>query len=347
MIGEHGKMHEGRTAAVDRLREALESLSRHHPDLFYELFWRGSEVRPQLCLSTLEAQGFVVQSSNGLRAAVQIWSGEGIFIVTDRPDYRPLDRVFPIFSDESLFLGRCAVPTKSKWALDVGTGSGILAVQAARSGAKVVGVDINQRALRMARLNSALNGLSDEVQFIRGDTLQAVRPHDGFDLIVANPPFVPLPPHCPFHVAGDGGVDGTQVIRKILQGAGAALSRDGALVMSALSLEREGRPYVQELASQLLPPTVETMRISIYGGSVSLEEFCAVFNRWDTNHSWTRHLERRGFDSVGYYVFVAARDEVRQRLEGIGPEPPEVTVFSGTWAGRFGRYEYWLARTGV
>jgi release factor glutamine methyltransferase len=80
-------------------------------------------------------------------------------------------------------------PLGGKSVLDLCTGSGLLAVVAARNGASpVVAVDVSRRALWSAWLNAALNGV--EVQTARGDLFGAVRGRQ-FDLIVSNPPYLP------------------------------------------------------------------------------------------------------------------------------------------------------------
>ena len=69
--------------------------------------------------------------------------------------------------------------------LDVGTGSGILSIAAARLGAKgIVAVDIDPDAVRVARENVEHNGLSDAIQVRKGDLLQGLSQQ--FDFAVAN-----------------------------------------------------------------------------------------------------------------------------------------------------------------
>ncbi len=71
--------------------------------------------------------------------------------------------------------------------LDMGTGSGVSALLAARRGAEVVAVDVNPHAVACARSNAKRNGLTDRITFLTGDVFEAV---DGtFDLIVFDPPF--------------------------------------------------------------------------------------------------------------------------------------------------------------
>ena len=71
--------------------------------------------------------------------------------------------------------------------LDMGTGTGIIAIWAAKKGAKVVGVDVNPKAVEVAEANAEKEGV--EAEFKVSDLFQNV---DGkFDLIVFNPPYLP------------------------------------------------------------------------------------------------------------------------------------------------------------
>ena len=72
---------------------------------------------------------------------------------------------------------------------DIGTGTGILALAAARSGAaSVMAIDINPRAARAASDNAHLNGLGPLVTSVCADLFSSVRPGTQFDVIVSNPP---------------------------------------------------------------------------------------------------------------------------------------------------------------
>uniref|UniRef100_UPI003FD76256 N5-glutamine methyltransferase family protein n=1 Tax=Alistipes putredinis TaxID=28117 RepID=UPI003FD76256 len=77
--------------------------------------------------------------------------------------------------------------------LDVGTGSGCIAVTLARliPGARVTAVDISEKALSIARENA--RRLDAEVDFRQGDALGELFPgqREQFDLIVSNPPYIP------------------------------------------------------------------------------------------------------------------------------------------------------------
>ncbi|HEV3391912.1 MAG TPA: peptide chain release factor N(5)-glutamine methyltransferase [Chthoniobacterales bacterium] len=76
--------------------------------------------------------------------------------------------------------------------VDVGTGSGIIALSLARQfpETKVLAIDISDDALALARENAARLGLDERVQFRKGDVLENL--DERFDLIVANLPYIPM-----------------------------------------------------------------------------------------------------------------------------------------------------------
>ncbi|HEV2270703.1 MAG TPA: methyltransferase [Steroidobacteraceae bacterium] len=73
--------------------------------------------------------------------------------------------------------------------LDMGTGSGVCAVFAARHARRVVAVDINASAVRCARINTLLNRADDTVDVRHGDLFDPVA-GERFDLVLFNPPFL-------------------------------------------------------------------------------------------------------------------------------------------------------------
>lgn len=82
-----------------------------------------------------------------------------------------------------------------KHVADIGTGSGIIALAAARAGAaSVVAVDINPNAARAASENARANGLGDRVSGICSNLLSTFPPRPLFDVILSNPPWFPGEP---------------------------------------------------------------------------------------------------------------------------------------------------------
>ncbi len=72
--------------------------------------------------------------------------------------------------------------------LDLGTGSGICAVFAARNGAQVVATDINPEAVRCAQINALANHLEQRIETRLGDLFAPTR-EECFDVILFNPPY--------------------------------------------------------------------------------------------------------------------------------------------------------------
>jgi release factor glutamine methyltransferase len=74
--------------------------------------------------------------------------------------------------------------------VDVGTGSGCIAISLKKSQNQltVIATDIDERALKVAKKNARLHGLSDQIQFIKSDLLKNVRAKP--DIIVANLPYI-------------------------------------------------------------------------------------------------------------------------------------------------------------
>ena len=74
--------------------------------------------------------------------------------------------------------------------IDIGTGSGCIAISLAKSlsNAKVTAVDVSAKALQVARRNAELNGVT--INFLQQDILQTTTLPDTYDIIISNPPYV-------------------------------------------------------------------------------------------------------------------------------------------------------------
>jgi release factor glutamine methyltransferase len=122
--------------------------------------------------------------------------------------------------------------------VDVGTGTGCLAVALAREyrEAKVAAIDISDAALAVARRNASRNRVDDRIAFVRGNLLDAVRGR--VDVIVSNPPYVPstvaLAPESVNYepaIALYAGADGLAVLERLIRAARARVVDDGLFVV--------------------------------------------------------------------------------------------------------------------
>jgi len=130
----------------------------------------------------------------------------------------------------------------SPWILEIGTGSGAVAVSILQehSDARVLATDINPLALKTASLNAQNAQLSRSFDCAALDLFSAIRPGAGFDVICSNPPYIPsgtvplLEPEITEYEplsALDGGVDGLVVIRELAAQARNYLKPKGALIL--------------------------------------------------------------------------------------------------------------------
>ncbi len=125
---------------------------------------------------------------------------------------------------------------------DVGTGSGILAVCAAKHvpACRVTAIDISAAALKVARTNAQQHNAADRIEFIEGDLLSALPDDRRFDFVISNPPYVSesefaalareVKDHEP-RGALVAGPTGTEVIARLIPQAADRLRDGGWLIL--------------------------------------------------------------------------------------------------------------------
>jgi HemK-related putative methylase len=137
-------------------------------------------------------------------------------------------------------LGRIEIPPQFR-VLDMGTGSGIAALAAARHGARVVAVDINPDAVRCARINVLMNRLEERVDVRQGDLFAPVE-GERFDLVLFNPPFYIGAPRD----AADRAWRSIDVPERFASGLGDHLAPGGCALLM-LSSDGVGERFLQRL----------------------------------------------------------------------------------------------------
>ena len=169
--------------------------------------------------------------------------------------------------------------------LELGTGSGAIAVAAAQGGARAVTVvDVSRRALATAWLNARLNGV--RVAARRGDLFEPVADRR-FDIVVSNPPYLPgsTIPKRGAQRALEGGTDGRALIERICADVGHHL-RPGGIVLLVHSSVNDVPRTLHALEQGGLPADVVARQRGPTGPLLSArmpdldeEEICVVRGR--------------------------------------------------------------------
>lgn len=142
--------------------------------------------------------------------------------------------------------------------LDLGVGSGIIAISLALevSMATVVALDLSLAALRVAQANAARHGVADRLTLLNSNWGEALGEGAGFDLVVANPPYVArkIAPSLQPELAAEppmalyGGDDGRQDIDRIMRDVSRLLCPGGLFLME-IGYDQGG--YVCEIMTSL------------------------------------------------------------------------------------------------
>ena len=128
---------------------------------------------------------------------------------------------------------------------DVGTGSGILAVCAAKyvPSARVTAIDVSPAALGVARRNAEKHGVADRISFVESNLFTAIPADAQFDVILSNPPYISTAEMAELpadvkdyepHLALAAGEHGTDVIAPLIAQSTARL-RPGGLLLIEIS----------------------------------------------------------------------------------------------------------------
>lgn len=176
-------------------------------------------------LDSLLAADLIESDGAGVRRRVSLHAAEGLIIAGDPLARHGTSDFVAALSPASRTVARLAVGRAHASVLDVGTGSGALALQAASWAARVVGVDINPRALYYARLNEQLNGLQN-VSWAQGDWFEPVR-GQRFDVVLANPPCAVSPEGTYMYRDGADAVNRDELSRRTVRQSAEHLTERG------------------------------------------------------------------------------------------------------------------------
>jgi hypothetical protein len=264
--------------------------------------------------SGLWAAGLLVQDSEAVHGAARIVPHDELLIASDhaaaaegRPDH------VPGVHRPSVALAHLTVRSSGGRALDLCTGNGIQAILLAAHAEHVVGTDVNERALRYAAFNAALNGVRN-VETRHGNLFEPVE-REQFDLIVANPPYVVSPESA--YLFRDSGLAGDSVSEHVVRGVPPLLTAGAfasMLISWALDPDDPAKRPRSWLAGAhcdgflLHTSTDDPLETATSWNRELLdrpEEYAAALDRWLDYH------RRLGIEQLGYACLV-----LRKRGDG-------------------------------
>lgn len=208
-------------------------------------------------------------------------------------------------SPASTSLAQLTIRDEVGSSLDLGTGCGVQALHLATHSGRVVATDVNERALRIARLNAALNGVGN-VDVRAGSFFEPVA-GERFELIATNPPFVISPATGERLVYRDSGLPGDRAVEHIVRTAPEHLTDGGWCQVLANWVVSRDVPWDERLGGWLgedvdaLTVQREVMDpaayVELWLKDAGLHGAADYLERYDTWLSW---MDDQGIEGVGF-----------------------------------------------
>jgi SAM-dependent methyltransferase len=239
------------------IEDALDALIRLFTDCLYVDAPTLRRFLPPGAIETLSALNLLVREVDRpelLYGPSPIYPVGAVLTVCDR-GYSPagvkctppVDTVYPAVLDNTLKFADWLPMQPCEALLDIGTGTGVAALVTAPIARHVWATDIAARSVHFAEFNSRLAGF-DNISVVEGDLYAPVEGLT-FDRIVTHPPYVPAK-RSKF-IFREGGEDGEQIIRAIIEGLPRYLRPNGRFFSMVLASDREGEPFEMRIRKWL------------------------------------------------------------------------------------------------
>ncbi len=217
----------------------------------------------------------------------------GPFLLAHDPeanDGPPRPDIVPGISSTTMACASMLVRPPATRALDLGTGSGYLALLAAAHCRQVLATDVNPRAVAITRFNAMLNRV-ENIEAAQGSLYEPAG-ELRFDLIASNPPFVVSPAEGPMY--RDSGLQGDAVTERILRGAPAHLAEGGFAQVICNWARIAGQDWLERLSGWLEDSGCDVWIVHSYSedpgeyaqhwvahpGSAPPDDVAEEFERW-------------------------------------------------------------------
>jgi methylase of polypeptide subunit release factors len=214
----------------------------------------------------------ILKSQNSSRAEV--------IVLTDRFEYQGWDQVIPIQPEQVFFYDEMKNDRiQGATVLEVGVGSGVLSIQAAKQGAKnVVALDINARARNIAGFNATVNNVHNKLDIRHGSVDDIFAPVAGerFDYIISNPPFEPTPNDTGYYLNSAAGIYGLDFLDALFSGLDNHLTDNGYAQIITMAPGTIETPFLlTELFAKHFPN--QAIKVSLDHQPIGYDDFVNRF----------------------------------------------------------------------
>jgi SAM-dependent methyltransferase len=251
----------------------------------------------------------------------------GLEIRTDAPLAPRRDRVLGLGTPQATLMNYLLCRPErlaGRLVFEPFAGSGAIGLMALRAGARHVDLlDKSPRAVRFEKDNASRNGFgAKEVTCIEG-SLEDFPPPDAYDLIFANPPFVPTPDAVTGTLTSNAGIEGSLQLEMLLRRLDELLAPRGEAFIYVFQFVREGLPLVLESIERHVTRRPVELTPTQLHPIVADAYFAAYLELFPTHaegiQHWRADIEARHGVGLGldhYVIHVAGR----------GDEPTRCTI---------------------
>ncbi len=213
------------------------------------------EILTKECVDVLLANKVISQFKLGFKSNSYILASHSglnfFFQVSRNPS--------TYFGDDSIALSVFQSSRAKEKVLDLCSGSGIQAMKASLRAEKVDAVEISEEASSIAKLNCSMNGLGGKINIFNKDAVDFLaHSSGGYDLILFNPPLLPIPPQLNAAFVADGGSDGLALTSNIVSLGQERLNSEGIIQFIGTGLATDKNLLFLESVNDILLPSMST-----------------------------------------------------------------------------------------